>query len=170
MDTTQTVATNLPTNTTIHIDPATFLTIEEGTPLAQKAKEQKQQLAFQIQSILNTYELDELKHLLYKRKYLNRCNVFLIYIFHLVQSAGILTTTIATGYNILYLIWIGVGLNILASLLNIYEKNNTNIIKKISGNIDDISKGKFVQEAVTEDVTVDKSPNAKTPLLVGSSH
>lgn len=155
---------------TTQVESNTIVSIEDSNPLVQKAKEQKQHLAFQIQTILNTYQLEELQHLLSKRKYLNRCNIFLIYVFHLIQSGGILTTTIATGYNYLYLIWVGIGLNILASLLNIYEKNNTNIIKKISTNIEDISKGKFVQESVIEDVTADKSPNAKTPLVSAGGH
>jgi hypothetical protein len=49
---------------------------------------------------------------------------------------------VATGYNYTYLIWVGVGLNILASLLNAYEKNNANILKKISKDIQDIRDGK----------------------------
>jgi hypothetical protein len=140
-------------------------------PMALRLKEQRQDMAFQIQTLLNTYQIEELKHLLTKRKYMNRCNVYLIYLFHLIQSAGIMTTTIATGYNYLYLIWVGIGLNILASLLNIYEKNNTNIIKKLSQNISDIQKGKFVQEAPMEPPVEapveDASPNGKTPLMAG---
>jgi len=144
-----------------------ILSIEDNTPLGQKAKDQKQQLAFRIQTVFDTYQLEELNYLLSKRNCLNRCNIFLIYMFHFVQSAGIMTTTIATGYNYIYLIWVGVGLNIFASLLNIYEKNNANIVKKISGNIEDIRKGKFVQEAPIEDASNDKSPNGKTQLLAG---
>jgi len=109
-------------------------------------------LSIQIQTLLDDHQLDELKNFISRRSCLNKCNLFLIYFFHLVQSAGILTTTVATGYNLPYLIWLGIGLNILASLLNIYEKNNANILKKLEEEIKDIREGKPVEEATIEDV------------------
>jgi len=113
----------------------------------------KPPLSIQIQTLLEDHQLDELKQFISRRTCLNQCNLFLIYFFHLVQSAGILTTTIGTGYNLPYLIWVGVGLNIVASLLNIYEKNNANLLKKLEEEINDIREGKPVEEATIEDTT-----------------
>jgi len=115
-------------------------------------------LNVQIKSLFDKYDLDETETLLARRKYLNRCNLFLIYAFHLVQSGGILTTTVATGYNYTYLIWVGVGLNIFASLLNAYEKNNANILKKISKDIQDIRDGKPANATPME--SLPKGPEA----------
>ena len=101
-----------------------------------------------IQKIFDDNELQDLKRSLEHRQCLNRCNTTLVYIFHLVQSAGILTTTIATGLNMNYLIWVGVGLNITASLLNVYEKTNANLSKKLLETINEIKKGTYVDEGV----------------------
>jgi hypothetical protein len=128
-------------------------------------------LSVQIQALMDAHQIDELKNFISRRSCLNKCNLFLIYFFHLVQSAGILTTTIATGYNLSYLIWVGVGLNILASLLNIYEKNNANILKKLEEEIEDIREGKPVEEATIEDAA--EAPPAPAPpstLVKPSSH
>jgi len=64
----------------------------------------------------------------------------------------------ATGYNYTYLIWVGVGLNIFASLLNAYEKNNANILKKISKDIQDIRDGKPANATPME--SLPKGPEA----------
>lgn len=107
-------------------------------------------LSEQIKVIMDENTLDDLKSLMARRHSLNRCNVCLIYVFHFVQSAGILTTTIATGYSLTYLIWIGVGLNVLASLLNVYEKTNSNLLKTYLKDIDAIKSGTFTDEGAVE--------------------
>jgi hypothetical protein len=96
-----------------------------------------------------------------------------MYLFYFIQSAGIMTTTIATGYNYTYLIWIGVGMNILASLLNVYEKVNANLLKTYMKDINDIKSGKFIDEGAVEkpDDTVNQpsTPFAKhtaNPLTI----
>ena len=53
---------------------------------------------------------------------------------------------------------VGVGLNILASLLNAYEKNNANILKKISKDIEDIRDGKPANATPME--SLPKGPEA----------
>jgi len=107
-------------------------------------------LADQIKTIMDENTLEDLKSLMARRHSLNRCNVCLIYVFHFVQSAGILTTTIATGYSLTYLIWVGVGLNVLASLLNVYEKTNGNLLKTYLKDIDAIKAGTFTDEGAVE--------------------
>ena len=110
-------------------------------------------LTDQIKMIMDENTLEDLKSLMARRHSLNRCNVSLIYIFHFVQSAGILTTTIATGYSLTYLIWVGVGLNVLASLLNVYEKTNSNLLKTYLKDIDAIKAGTFTDEGAIEKPT-----------------
>jgi len=118
-----------------------------------------------IKRIFEENELDDLKRFLGKRQCLNNCNLFLMYLFHLVQSAGILTTAIATGKNDENLIWIGVALNILASLINIYEKTNNSILKKLLKDIQLIKKGNYVDEGAmidTEDKPASDSEEGKS--------
>ena len=108
----------------------------------------KTNMDLEIQQILNENILGDLKKFISKRGCLNDANIILIYLFHLIQSAGILTTTIAAGYNIKELIWVGVGLNITASLINIYEKTNSSISKKILKDIISIKNGSYVDEGM----------------------
>ena len=116
-----------------------------------------------IQKLFEENEVQDLKESLDKRHCLNSCNTTLVYLFHFIQSAGILTTTIATGLGMTDLIWVGVGLNVTASLLNVYEKTNANLSKKLLENINEIKKGTFVDEGVVVDVksSDSPSPNAK---------
>jgi len=125
----------------------------------------KRPVTDQIKEIMEENTIDDLKSLLSRREYLNRCNVYLIYLFHLVQSAGILTTTVATGYNYTYLIWIGVGLNVVASLLNVYEKTNANLSKTYLKNIENIKNGKFTDESAIEKPE-ESSPPTPTNVTV----
>jgi len=131
----------------------------------------KRPVADQIKEIMEGHTIDELKSLMARRRRLNRCNVAMIYLFHLVQSAGIMTTTIATGYNYTYLIWVGVGLNILASLLNVYEKTNAHLLKTYMKDIDEIKNGQFEDEEAVEkqDDTANQQPPTNTTALLSSA-
>ena len=109
----------------------------------------------EIQTIFETNKLNDLKEFIKKRKCLNEWNMVLIYLFHVVQSAGILTTTIAAGYDMKLLVWVGVGFNILASLINVFEKTNNGISKHLLKDINAIKDGTYV----------DEGGQAKEPLL-----
>jgi hypothetical protein len=76
-------------------------------------------------------------------------------LYYLVQSVGILTTTIGTGYNIKELIWSGIGVNVLASLIHSYEQVNNNVSIKLLKNIENIRKNNYIDE----DVLIDLSEN-----------
>jgi hypothetical protein len=122
-------------------------------------------ISMQIQAIFEQNKLGDLKEFVRKRKCLNEFNTVLMYLFHVVQSAGILTTTIAAGYDMKELIWIGVGINIVASLINIFEKTNLSISKHLMKDIEAIRNGTFVDES---DVIEPPAPPAKTLLLSGN--
>ena len=104
-------------------------------------------ISMQIHAIFEQNKLGDLKEFVRKRKCLNEFNTVLMYLFHVVQSAGILTTTIAAGYDMKELIWIGVGINIVASLINIFEKTNLSISKHLMKDIEAIRNGTFVDES-----------------------
>lgn len=61
-------------------------------------------------------------------------------------------TTIASGYNIKYLVWVGIGFNVLASLIDIYEKINNDMLKKLMIDIQKIRDGNYIDESAFIDV------------------
>ena len=106
----------------------------------------KRDIVLEIQTIFDTNKINDLKRFLAKRQCLNTTNSYLIYLFHLVQASGILTTSIAAGTNNTQLVWIGVGLNIFATLINVYEKTNNSISSKILNDIKLIKDNHYVDE------------------------
>ena len=111
-----------------------------------------QNIQKKINDILDNNKIDDLERFLDKRKNLNNTNSMLIYIYHTLQTAGILTTTLATGYNLQYLIWIGIGLNCGALLVNIYEQINNTMLNKLLNNIKLIKDNKYVDEDSLVDI------------------
>jgi len=122
---------------------------------------QQQQQQQEIQHIFDTNKLEDLKEFINRRKCLNNWSIALIYLFHFIQSAGILTTTIAAGYDIKAIVWVGVGLNILASMINIFEKTNNGISKKLMKDIQAIKDGTYVDESEVIELGEKKTANEK---------
>jgi hypothetical protein len=123
----------------------------------------------QIHNIFETNKLDDLKRFISKRQCLNSWNIHLIYLFHTIQSAGILTTTIGTGYGYNYLIWIGVGLNVMASLIHIFEKTNNTISDKMLKNIILIKNNKYIDESTLVDLDTDSKSITATTTTTNSN-
>jgi hypothetical protein len=126
-----------------------------------KEYKSQQEIDAEITDILNKNKIEDLKTFLEKRNCLNNTNQILNYMFHVVQSAGVLTTTIAAGYNMKSLVWVGVGMNILASLINIFEKTNDSISRRLFKNIQSIKNGTYIDEGMMVDV--DSKPGDNKP-------
>ena len=140
-------------------------------------------IALEIKEIFDNNTLSDLKRFLSKRERLNRANAYLMYLFYLIQSAGILTASVAAGNHDIYLLWSGIGLNVFASLIHVYEKLNNSIMKKLMHDIKAIKDGTYVDEGEMIDVEQKSAndnksntiystpmpmpmPNATTPLLI----
>ena len=111
---------------------------------------QKEYLSKQIDNILNENIVNDLKKDLSTRSCLNKCNIGLIYLFHLLQTCGLISTTLSSTYNLNYLLWIGITCNSMASLIIIYEKINENISNTMLADINLIKDGKYVDESPIE--------------------
>lgn len=103
-------------------------------------------MTMEIQQLLNENKLEDLKRFLDKRQCLNKMNSYLIYLFHIFQSVGILTTTVATGYGDNRFIWLGVGFNFIASLINVFEQTNNTMSKQLLNDIKAIKDGNYLDE------------------------
>jgi hypothetical protein len=119
----------------------------------------------EINEIFEKNELDDLKRFISQRQCLNTSNTAMMYLFHVIQAAGILTTAIAAGYRIEGLVWVGVGLNTSATLVSVFEKTNESISKKLLKGIHAIRTGTYVDEETLEM----ESEKKTTPLLDSSS-
>jgi hypothetical protein len=116
----------------------------------------------EIIQIFEDNKLRDLKRFLNKRQRLNCCNMYLSYIFHFIQSVGIITTTIATGYDIKPLIWGGIGINVIASLIQIYEQLNNSMLQKLMNDIKLIRSGNYLDEGLLIDIEDSKQPKEQT--------
>jgi len=109
---------------------------------------EKSDLDQEIQKMFDDNKLNDLKTFMRRKECLNTCNVWILYLFHILQSSGIIVTTISAGYNDTNMIWVGVCLNVSASLLHIYEKNNNAMIHRLSKEIVLIKEGKYIDESI----------------------
>lgn len=101
----------------------------------------------EINSILKQNSVNDLKKFIKKRECLNNCNVYLTYMLHLLQTCGMITTTISASYDYKEILWIGIGLNSIASLISIYEKINKSISDNLLENIKNIKTGEYLDES-----------------------
>lgn len=117
--------------------------------------------AIEIKELFEKNEVDDLKRFMGKRQHLNRCNGYLVYIFHMIQSAGILSTSIAASNNDKRLIWLGVGLNMIAGIIQVFEKINDAQMKKLMNDIKAIKSGAYVDESPIVDVDAEGHPDSQ---------
>lgn len=109
----------------------------------------------QIKLLFINNEFDDLKHMLSKRKYLNMSNMAFVYSYHIAQASGILITALAAGYDYKVLIWVGIGFNIGAALLNRFEHINNSMSDRLLKDIIAIKEGKYVDEGNLVDPDTD---------------
>jgi hypothetical protein len=104
--------------------------------------------ASEISIIMHDNMLETLKYSIRRRHCLNHFNTALIYLFHIIQAAGIVTTTVAAGYEIKWLVWLGAALNIMATLIHIFEKTNVAVSASLLTDINRIIQGNFIDESM----------------------
>lgn len=102
----------------------------------------------EINKILSTNKVSDLKRFLRTRRCLNCLNGVSVYLFHVVQASGILCTSVATSYNMNSMVWVGIGLTACASLISVMEKTSNSISLKILKDIKSIKAGTYVDEGL----------------------
>ena len=109
--------------------------------------------------IFEDKELEDLVKYLKKTENLNWWNSHLIYLFYFLQSSGIIISTYATSTTNPNIFWIGIGMNMTASLINVYEKINDGIIKKLANQISQIKNGTYNTAQPLIDIENDLTQN-----------
>ena len=122
----------------------------------------------EIMAILNKNKIDDLKKFLTQRSCINNSNQYLTYLFHAVQSAGILTVSIGQAYADPFVVWVGVGLNTLASVLHIITSDNKKISKTLLGNVKKIKEGSYLDESIIDTEEEAKSMGADPPKSISA--
>ena len=112
-----------------------------------KETQQFQKIQFEVNQILSKNKIDDLNKFLNKRNWLNWCNSIMIYLFHIIQTIGILFTSMSATNGNEKLLWIGIILNMIASIIQIYEKINNDQMKKLMIDIHAIKNGTYVDES-----------------------
>jgi hypothetical protein len=113
--------------------------------------------ALEIQSIFDGNTLRDLKRSIKKRENLNIANGYLIYLFHFIQTSGVFMSSYGTSEKKSNYIWLGITLNMTATLINVYERTNAGIMKKLLIDIEMIKNGKYLDEIVTVDIENDNN-------------
>jgi len=116
---------------------------------------QRELIKKQINELFDNNQLEDLKKFISRRKNLNMYNIYMLYVFHFVQSLGILSTTYGASSNNSVYIWSGITLNMFASLIQIYEKINHTQIKKLEKDIQLIHDDKYLDETALVDPDTD---------------
>lgn len=109
----------------------------------------------QFNKVLSNKTIDEafdynryadLRRIIEKRENLIVYNNVMVYMFHLSQTLGIMITSISAGTNKPGFIWLGIFFNALATLISLWEKTNSQIMKKLMEDIKLIREGRYVDE------------------------
>jgi hypothetical protein len=109
----------------------------------------------EIKRIFDENKLDDLKRFMSKRQFLNQCSVYMLYLFHLIQSAGILISSVGASTSDTKFIWTGIALNMVASIIQVYEKINDGQLKRLFRDIKAIKDDKYVDESPLVDTVKD---------------
>ena len=109
----------------------------------------------QFNKVLSNKTIDEtfdynrfadLRRFIEKRESLIAYNNVMVYMFHLSQTLGIMITSISAGTNQPGFIWLGILFNAFATLISLWEKTNSQIMKKLMEDIKLIREGRYVDE------------------------
>ena len=124
------------------------MSIEDQIPDSTSSIDSSTQ--YQIKKIFNDNKIRDLNKMLERREIFNKANIALIYLFYVFQYSGILTTAIATKYNTVEIIYIGVSLNLFASLIHASININKSISDRLMKDIILIKYGKYIDESNIE--------------------
>jgi len=105
-----------------------------------------------VQDIFNENKINDLKRFMTKRQQLNSCNMKLRYLHYVMHYSSILITTIAASYQehptdtFVKMIWVGLTMNILSSLIGSFEKMNKSVSNKLLSDIYKIKSNTYIDE------------------------
>jgi hypothetical protein len=116
-----------------------------------------EQTALKINNMINKNKLADLKRFFSKRQNLNISNQWFGYLFYLLQTASVFSTSLGQSYTNAYLIWTGIGLTSFGTLVHAIINSNTKINNNLMKNIKDIKQGSYIDESNIDGLDEKKS-------------
>ena len=99
-----------------------------------------------IKNIINKNKVDDLLRFMNKRQNINCSNQWLGYLFYLIQTISVFSTSLGQAYQHPYLSWTGIGLTSFGTLIHAIINSNNKINNSLLSNIKAIHSGDYVDE------------------------
>ena len=116
-----------------------------------------EQTALKINNMINKNKVEDLKRFINKRQNLNVSNQWFGYLFYLLQTASVFSTSLGQSYSNAYLIWSGIGLTSFGTLIHAIINSNTKINNNLMKNIKEIKGGTYIDESNIDGLDEKKS-------------
>ena len=120
--------------------------------------------AIKIKNIINQNKVDDLLRFMNKRQNINCSNQVLGYGFYIIQSVAVFTSSLGQYLDNTYLIWSGIGLTSIGTLIHAIINSNNKINTSLMTNIKSIHAGNYVDEVAIDGLEEKKS--AGTPVNI----
>ena len=130
-----------------------------------------EQTILTINNMINKNKIDDLKRFINKRQNINVSNQWFGYLFYLLQTASVFSTSLGQSYTNPYLIWTGIGLTSFGTLIHAIINSNTKINNNLMKNIKDIKGGSYIDESNIDGLDEKKSihSNSNAAVAIGDS-
>ncbi len=116
-----------------------------------------------INNIINKNKVEDLLRFINKRQNINCSNQWLGYLFYLIQTISVFSTSLGQAYFNPYLTWTGIGLTSIGTLIHAIINSNNKINSSLMNNIKAIKSGNYIDE-LNIDALEDKKSNG-TPTI-----
>ena len=115
-----------------------------------------------INNIINKNKVDDLLRFMSKRQNINATNQWLGYLFYVIQTISVFSTSLGQAYVNPYLSWTGIGLTSIGTLIHAIINSNNKINSSLMANIKAIKSGNYVDELNIDALEEKKSSGTPT--------
>jgi len=115
-----------------------------------------------INNIINKNKVDDLLRFMNKRQNINCSNQWFGYLFYLIQTISVFSTSLGQAYSNPYLSWAGIGLTSIGTLIHAIINSNNKINSSLMTNIKAIKSGNYVDELNIDALEDKKSSGTPT--------
>ena len=115
-----------------------------------------------INNIINKNKVDDLLRFMNKRQNINSTNQWLGYLFYVIQTISVFSTSLGQAYQHPYLSWTGIGLTSIGTLIHAIINSNNKINNSLLTNIKAIKSGNYVDELNIDALEEKKSSGTPT--------